>query len=747
MAIDCHCSSCGANLRVAGKHAGRKVKCPKCAGVIAVPEADPPENLPVAKPVGPPHEQPADATSETPPATAEVIADRAGPGADSAGEAFPNIVVDSDARPTAGRRGGRRTKTGATRKSGPGGGKRVWLVAGGISAAVVAVAVAVVLIYRLWGGGAAPVDQQRSVLVLNWPANEPRDAAVFIDRRQQKLPRSGPVKFSLEPGQHRIEILRRGYEPVDHTVSLKAGQSHHYEPPWTQALGAPGEPGPTATARGWVQDMELAKSRAAGRNRDILIVFEQSDGNEKSIQMREKILSRSEFIDQTRWRFVLVRIDFPKKDEAKARVEDPQRNRRLAEHYQVSEYPTVVLTNAEGQAYAAVGYREEDDVETFVERLSRCQGGRERLDSLRLSVDIAEDDGKLAAVEEAAAELKKAAAPLPKEMELALYYGPTLNDWLTLVQERDPKNEKGAYEAVFEASWLVRLAEVDEKELKETRPIPVVKELDEWKKEHQFKDPNRAALMHLYAADRLASAEQGDEALKYAEAASGYKPNDPALREAVKQFLAALRGYVSGTGFVVAADGYILTNHHVIEGTSKNSVRLPGREEPLPAKILAQDSERDMALLKIEVPDGVELKPLQIAAAEVHPGAEIGVFGFPLGSTDVTFTWGHVGAVPSPANKDMIVLDCRVNPGNSGGPLCDTRARVAGMITAKTGRWDPRVDSYGMALPAKDLRAFLKKHLPSYEEPQAAEAGQARLEWEQINGTVSPSVVMIMKSQ
>lgn len=745
MAIDCRCPSCGANFRVAEKHAGHRIKCPNCAGAIVVPDAEASKKLPMAKAIAPPRLRPPVAAAGTPPAdTPEVIAEGDQAGADASGGGFPNIVVDPEAGSPTTRRSSRRTGEKAAKKSQPRAGKPVWLWASGVSAAVLAVVVVAVFIHRLGGGWLASADQPRSVLVLDWPVSQRSGAAVFIDGREQNLPRSGRVEFALTPGPHRIEMLRRGYEPVETRMSLKADQRHRYRPRWKEFEVAFAGPEQVPKPGGdWLQDMEVAKRRAAGQDKDILIAFEGSDWNDKSKRMREKIFSQREFREQVDWRFVLVSIDFPRKAEAKQRVEDSQRNQGLAESYHVSKYPTVVLTDAEGRPYAVVGYLE--DVEAFVEQLAGWQAVRERRDSLLLNVEMAQGDEKLAAVKEAAALLTEA---LLRNIDLVHFYGSTLNDWLALVQQHDAENKQGAYEAVFAVNWLARLADVEEKDLDEIRRV--IGELDDWKKKHQFKDPDRAALTHLYAAVRLRSAEQDEEALKYLKQANDYKPRDPGLVFRLRQMEAYIRGYdVSGTGFVVAADGHILTNHHVIEGESKNSVRLPDRKQRLPAKVLAKDPERDIALLKIEVPDGIKLKPLRIATTEVRRGAGVGAFGFPGGEaigTGLKLTTGVVSAEPDQRKDKMFLLDCLINPGNSGGPLCDTRGNVIGMVTAKIGSGFG-VDSYGMALPAKDLRAFLKKHLPEYQEQETNETGQTRLEWDEIDQIVSPSVVMIVKSR
>lgn len=727
MAIECDCPSCGANLEVAEEHAGRKVKCPQCAGAILVAEADASKEVPVAKPIEPPPRLPPVIAPERAAESVEMAEDSDPAGPEPAGGGLPNIMVGPPAGSPVGRRGGRTTRT--TERSRP-----VWLLAGGISAIVLAVVVVAVLVYWFGGGW---LGFSGSVLVLDWPESHRNGAAVLIDGQRHKLPRSGSVEFALEPGRHRIVMLRRGYQQVDARISLKANDRQRYRPRWTPSESAAFGPYRSPTSGGlWLRDVEAAKRRAAEENKDVLIALEGSDSQESWRQMWEEVFDQPVFREQMDWRFVLVRIDFPREDKAQAEA---------AESYRVCDDSMVVLTDAEGRPYAVAGHTE-GDVEDFVKGVARGQSVGERLDQCFLNVKTSRGDAKLSAIQEAADLLTQA---LWRKMELIYFYEPMLDDWRNVARQSDPKNEQGAYEVAFAVSWIARLAKVDVTDPDAFRRV--TGELDDWKKQYKFKDPGRAALMHAHAAIRLAEAGQSSEGEKQLEAANAYQPEEPFVAFMLQVAKAALRGYGggSGSGFLVAADGYILTNHHVIEGEGKSSVRLPGRRELLPAKVLAQDAERDVALLKIELPEGIELAPLPIVTAEVPVGAEVGVFGFPLGEefgTDVTFTSGPVAMKRGEGKERMLVLDCNVNPGNSGGPLCDSRGNVIGMVARKTLSSE-FVGSYGMAIPAKDLRDFLTEHLPEYKNQAGSKPREDRLPWEDVSRIVSPSVLMITRSK
>jgi len=172
----------------------------------------------------------------------------------------------------------------------------------------------------------------------------------------------------------------------------------------------------------------------------------------------------------------------------------------------------------------------------------------------------------------------------------------------------------------------------------------------------------------------------------------------------------------------------------------------PDEKVRVPAKVVAKDEDGDMALLKVEVPEQIELKPISISAAGVQRGARVGAFGYPGGGavgSGLKLTVGIVSSLPDQTDG-MLLLDCRVNPGNSGGPLCDSHGSVIGMVTAKSlSTFD--TDSYGMALPAANLKKFLTKHLPKDCPMPEAATSTKRLEWDEIDRMVGASVLMIVK--
>ena len=141
------------------------------------------------------------------------------------------------------------------------------------------------------------------------------------------------------------------------------------------------------------------------------------------------------------------------------------------------------------------------------------------------------------------------------------------------------------------------------------------------------------------------------------------------------------RGVSQGTGFIISADGYMLTNHHVVDGADTVRIRMADRREFV-AKVVGSDEQSDVALLKI---DGSGLPTLRIGDSRtLKSGQWVVAIGSPFG-LDHSVTAGIVSAVGR-ANPyadqryvPFIQTDVAINRGNSGGPLIDTRGQVVGI--------------------------------------------------------------------
>ncbi len=160
----------------------------------------------------------------------------------------------------------------------------------------------------------------------------------------------------------------------------------------------------------------------------------------------------------------------------------------------------------------------------------------------------------------------------------------------------------------------------------------------------------------------------------------GFGPQQPQERE--------VRG--SGSGFIISEDGKVLTNAHVVDGADMVTVRLSDNTE-YQAKVLGKDRQTDVALLKI---DAKNLPVVKLGNSDqLSVGEWVLAIGSPFG-LDYSATQGIVSALsrslPNETYVPFIQTDVAVNPGNSGGPLFNTRGEVVGInsqIYSNTGSY------------------------------------------------------------
>lgn len=171
----------------------------------------------------------------------------------------------------------------------------------------------------------------------------------------------------------------------------------------------------------------------------------------------------------------------------------------------------------------------------------------------------------------------------------------------------------------------------------------------------------------------------------------------------------------SGSGFVLSKDGYILTNHHVIENSSAVTVALYDGTT-YDAKVVGYDAANDIAVLKVEATD---LTPVVLGDSDkLHVGDDVMAIGNPLGELTFSLTKGVVSAVDrrvtlsSGSTMNLIQTDCSINSGNSGGALFNIYGEVIGITNAKYSNngtsSEATIESIGFAIPVNHILSIVE---------------------------------------
>ena len=186
------------------------------------------------------------------------------------------------------------------------------------------------------------------------------------------------------------------------------------------------------------------------------------------------------------------------------------------------------------------------------------------------------------------------------------------------------------------------------------------------------------------------------------------------------------QSYFTGTGIIVTASGYVLTNFHIIEETNAVQVMLLDHQTTYyDAQVIGVDEEFDLAVLKFDG-EGLDLIPAQLGDSDaLAVGDTVYAEGNPMGYLLGSMASGIVSALGRDTEVDndlgMIQTDVPLNPGNSGGALVNDRGQVVGITSAKiTGLVRDDGDSYedaalieniGLAIPISDALPFINRIL------------------------------------
>ncbi len=169
----------------------------------------------------------------------------------------------------------------------------------------------------------------------------------------------------------------------------------------------------------------------------------------------------------------------------------------------------------------------------------------------------------------------------------------------------------------------------------------------------------------------------------------------------------------TGSGFFVSRAGHLVTNNHVVATCAE--VRVTEGERSTPAKVLAADPDRDLALVQL-----AHATPAAVfhGSEKLRPGESVVVVGFPLSgllTSDAIVTTGIISALAGPRDdRHLLQISAPIQPGNSGGPLLDASGHIVGVVVAsmstlKLAKATGAIpENINFAINGEEAKAFLK---------------------------------------
>ena len=183
--------------------------------------------------------------------------------------------------------------------------------------------------------------------------------------------------------------------------------------------------------------------------------------------------------------------------------------------------------------------------------------------------------------------------------------------------------------------------------------------------------------------------------------------------ESLDSYGRTVSGLSSGTGFFITADGYVITNYHVIKDATKVTITTHSDEE-YEAKIIGYEANNDLAVLKVEA----ENLPYAVigSSSALRVGDQVVAIGNVLSTFASSLTVGYVSGVDRVVDTDgvamnMIQTDVAINSGNSGGPLFNMQGEVVGITTAKfsgNSSSGASIEGIGFAIPMDDVTGMVE---------------------------------------
>lgn len=311
----------------------------------------------------------------------------------------------------------------------------------------------------------------------------------------------------------------------------------------------------SAGGASWHADFDAAQKEAEKAGKDLLVDFTGSDWCGWCIRLNKEVFDHEAFAAGVKGDFVLVALDFPNGQEARAKVPNPKRNSELRDLHGVNGYPTILLMTAKGEVYGRTGYRQ-GGPEAYVQHLGELRKtGKQALADVVARVaafERASGEAKLAAWDQLADLARSLGSESPfsarltgsleaafafdsperklRAVGLLLDLGRAGERTLRMVRELDPKNEQG----LLERTVALKFAQVQD----EAGARAAVSALTEFETGAKFKDTELAASLYGTAAVWFSDALDDAEAAKtWAKKAQALDPKDEGVRAAIAKIL------------------------------------------------------------------------------------------------------------------------------------------------------------------------------------------------------------------